>query len=203
MSRHPLTTLAIAISGASQFLHRHPNLQLRNLINPFIPRHIQPILVRNIPTQKPPADKMPLPLEKPHTWLRSRQRNKILRHEIMPDMFLARRTRLDIPRRWDINCQHGDFRPDDRGEDLVERRPHGRSEAEPEERVDYQVGFGEGEGEVFGGRKEGDLQVVELFLEAGEDGLFGGFWVVDLGDVAVVVEVAGADEAVASWGKCQ
>jgi len=39
---------------------------------------------------------------------------------------------------------------------------------------------------------------MELLLQAREDGSVGGFWVVDLGGIAVVMEVAGADEAVAS-----
>ena len=45
--------------------------------------------------------------------------------------------------------------------------------------------------------------MVELFLEAVENWRVGGHWVEDLGDVAVVVEMAGADEAVASCCTCQ
>jgi hypothetical protein len=40
--------------------------------------------------------------------------------------------------------------------------------------------------------------MVELLLETREDGRVGGFGVVNLRAVAVVVQVAGADEAVAS-----
>ena len=45
--------------------------------------------------------------------------------------------------------------------------------------------------------------MVELFLEAREDRGVGRFWVVDFWGVAVVVEVAGADEAVASCMNCE
>ena len=49
--------------------------------------------------------------------------------------------------------------------------------------------------------EEGDREVLELTLQAGEEIGFGRFRVVDLGCVAVGVEVAGGDEAVASCEK--
>ena len=50
--------------------------------------------------------------------------------------------------------------------------------------------------EVF---NKGDVEVAELALETDEDVWFGGFWVVDFGFVAEVVEVSCCDEAVTAY----
>lgn len=42
--------------------------------------------------------------------------------------------------------------------------------------------------------------MLQLFLETRKDGGIGWFGVVDLGIVAVVIQMAGADKAVAAWG---
>ncbi len=43
--------------------------------------------------------------------------------------------------------------------------------------------------------------MVELLLEVSEDGCVGRLGVVDLGVIAVVVEMAGCDETVSAWMK--
>ena len=101
----------------------------------------------------------------------------------------------DVPRTGRIDREDGFVGLFEEGDDGVERFPHGGLEGEAEKGVDDEVGGGEGVGEVVG---EGDVQGFELAGEAGEEVGVGGFWVEDGGVVAVVVEMAGADEAVAA-----
>ena len=100
---------------------------------------------------------MPLPLEVLHTGLRRRKTNQILRHEIMPDKFLAGRTGLHIPRARRVDCQARNFRVDDSRQNLVEGFANGRLEAEAEEGVDDQIRGLELGGEFVGGGEEGDV----------------------------------------------
>lgn len=134
--------------------------------------------------------------------LRGRQTDQVLGHEVVAHEALVRRAELDIPRRRDVDAEDGLLGLDHGLQHGVEGHADGRLEAEAEERVDDQVGRGgELRSEFLGRAEEWDVQMPQLFLQAGEDGRVGGFGVVDLGPVAVVVEMAGADESVASWSQ--
>ena len=113
----------------------------------------------------------------------------------MPDLSLSWRPISDVPRTGRIDREDGFVGLFEEGDDGVERFPHGGLEGEAEEGVDDEVGGGEGAGEIG---CEGDVEGFELLGEAGEEVGVGGFWVEDGGVVAVVVEMAGADEAVAA-----
>lgn len=183
-----------------QLFHRYIHRDFSNLIDALVIREIQPILGRDIRGQEATADEMAPPPEMRDTRLRGSQTDQIVGHKVCADLVLGRRAVLDVPRRGDIDGQHGLVVRDDARQDRVEGRTHRRVEAEAEEGVDDQVRAPQRRAEVLDAAQERDVQVVQLFLEAREDRGVGGLRVVDLRRVAVVVEVAGADEAVAACG---
>lgn len=148
--------------------------------------------------QEPAAEEVSTALEPAHTGLRGRQADEVLRHEVAAELALFRRAGLDVPGGRDVDAQDGFRRLDDGGEYRVEGRAHGWVEAEAEEGVDDQVGGREGGGELLGRAEKGDVEVVQLLLEAREDGRVRRFRVVYAWIVAVVVEMARTHEAVAA-----
>lgn len=137
------------------------NIHLHNLINPRILRHINTILLHNIPRQEPPSQKVS-PLVPLHTRLRSRQTNQRLRHKVRPGPFPGR-TGLDVPRARRVDAEDRDGRLFHERNDAGEWLAQGPAEREPEDGVYDEVCGSEGLREVV---CEWDGEVFELGLEA-------------------------------------
>ena len=115
----------------------------------------------------------------------------------MSDLALPLRPTFDIPRRGRIDGENrlaSLFHGSNRG---IKRRFDGKADAEAEDGVDDKVSRGQGGGEVLG---EWNREILELCDKAGEELGGGLFRIVDRRGVAVVVEMAGADEAITAWG---
>ena len=164
------------------------HLHLNHLVQPLIPRHINPIPPRHLLPQKPPPHEMPPPIP-PHQRLRRRQTNQRLGHIPLP-WALPRRPLIHPPTTRRIDRQNRNLRIPQRLDHAGERLADFALEREPEDGVDHVVGLRERGVEVG---DEGDGQGFQLGAETGVEVRGGLLRVVDGGFVAVVVEVAGGD----------
>ena len=138
---------------------------------------------------------MYFPLKELGARLWSRQANQIIWHKTVTNFTFSLWSALDVPGRGCVDSEDGLGCLLHGTDDSIERRFNGEADAEAEDRVDDEVGGGEGRRKVGG---EWDREGFELGYEAGEELGGGLFRVVDCGRVAVVVEVAGADKSVAA-----
>ena len=82
---------------------------------------------------------MPLPLVKLHARLGRRQADEIIRHEIVSDLPVSRRSIGHIPRTRRVDCKHRLLRLLKQGDDFVEGFPHWRLEGEAKECIDDKI----------------------------------------------------------------